>query len=306
VTDRDHRTPRYVENGVPLISPRDFINAGIDFSDLKSVDKTEFQAFKKKCNPEKGDILYSRIRTIGEARLLNFDFDFVALHSIALIKPLSKTLDSKYVYYLLQTPDVRSQARHNVKSVGTPDLGLKRIKEFDVPLAPFPQQQLIVAEIEKQFSRLDEAIAGLKHIKANLKRYKASVLKAAVEGKLTEEWRLSARKRAQVDELEGIPKAQAGKWFVYIIECDNGSFYVGHTSDLHARWKAHCEEKAADWTRQYPPKYLIHYEELNSQPEAVKREKDLKTGYGRTWRKREIAACARSADRCAIAKAHPR
>ncbi len=43
--------------------------------------------------------------------------------------------------------------------------------------------------MEKQFSHLDEAVAALKRIKANLKRYKASVLKAAVEGKLTEEWR---------------------------------------------------------------------------------------------------------------------
>ena len=47
----------------------------------------------------------------------------------------------------------------------------------------------IVAEIEKQFSRLDEAVANLKRVKANLKRYKAAVLKAAVEGKLTEDWR---------------------------------------------------------------------------------------------------------------------
>ncbi len=54
---------------------------------------------------------------------------------------------------------------------------------------PRPQQDDIVAEIEKQFSRLDEAVASLKRIKANLKRYKASVLKAAVEGKLTEDWR---------------------------------------------------------------------------------------------------------------------
>ena len=42
----------------------------------------------------------------------------------------------------------------------------------------------IVAEIEKQFSRLDEAVANLKRVKANLKRYKAAVLKAAVEGRL--------------------------------------------------------------------------------------------------------------------------
>jgi type I restriction enzyme, S subunit len=51
------------------------------------------------------------------------------------------------------------------------------------------QQEQIVAEIEKQFSRLDEAVANLKRVKANLKRYKASVPKAAVEGKLSEDWR---------------------------------------------------------------------------------------------------------------------
>jgi type I restriction enzyme S subunit len=66
---------------------------------------------------------------------------------------------------------------------------LGRIKESPVPIAPLDEQRTIVAEIEKQFSRLDEAVASLKRTKANLKRYKASVLKAAVEGKLTEDWR---------------------------------------------------------------------------------------------------------------------
>ena len=48
-----------------------------------------------------------------------------------------------------------------------------------VPVSPPDQQKRIVAEIEKQFSRLDEAVANLKRVKANLKRYKAAVLKAA-------------------------------------------------------------------------------------------------------------------------------
>ena len=60
---------------------------------------------------------------------------------------------------------------------------------FEIPVAPRGQQAKIVAEIEKQFSRLDEAVANLKRVKANLKCYKASILKAAVEGKLTEDWR---------------------------------------------------------------------------------------------------------------------
>jgi len=46
------------------------------------------------------------------------------------------------------------------------------------------EQKRIVAEIEKQFSRLDEAVANLKRVKAGLKGYKASILKAAVEGHL--------------------------------------------------------------------------------------------------------------------------
>jgi len=63
------------------------------------------------------------------------------------------------------------------------------MRRIPVPLAPLSEQKRIVAEIEKQFSRLDEAVENLQRVKANLKRYKASVLKAAVEGKLTEQWR---------------------------------------------------------------------------------------------------------------------
>ena len=60
----------------------------------------------------------------------------------------------------------------------------KDIRAFDLPVPELDEQRRIVAEIEKQFSRLDEAVANLKRVKANLKRYKAAVLKAAVEGRL--------------------------------------------------------------------------------------------------------------------------
>lgn len=48
------------------------------------------------------------------------------------------------------------------------------------------EQRRIVAEIEKQFSRLDEGVAALKRAQTNLKRYRAAVLKAACEGRLVE------------------------------------------------------------------------------------------------------------------------
>ena len=58
------------------------------------------------------------------------------------------------------------------------------LEEADFILPPFAEQHRIVAEIEKQFTRLAAAVAALKRVQANLKRYRASVLRAACEGRL--------------------------------------------------------------------------------------------------------------------------
>ena len=58
-----------------------------------------------------------------------------------------------------------------------------------VPIPPLEEQHRIVAKIEELFSRLDAGVEELHKAKAQLKRYRQAVLKAAVEGKLTEEWR---------------------------------------------------------------------------------------------------------------------
>jgi type I restriction enzyme S subunit len=58
------------------------------------------------------------------------------------------------------------------------------ILNWDVPVPGHGEQQEIVAEIEKQFTRLETGVAALRRVQANLKRYRASVLKAACEGDL--------------------------------------------------------------------------------------------------------------------------
>jgi type I restriction enzyme, S subunit len=103
----------------------------------------------------------------------------VGAEGVKILQP-ANCYEPKFFYYLLQSLYIpsRGYSRH-----------FQFLRKFHFPLAPKPQQKRIVAEIEKQFSRLDEAVANLKRVRANLKRYKAAVLKAAVEGKLTEEWR---------------------------------------------------------------------------------------------------------------------
>ena len=90
--------------------------------------------------------------------------------------------DPRYYLYLL---DSLGLARLD-KSTAIPGLSRDDYNAVEVTIHPPEQQAEVVAEIEKQFSRLDEAVANLQRVKANLKRYKAAVLKAAVEGRLVE------------------------------------------------------------------------------------------------------------------------
>jgi len=75
-----------------------------------------------------------------------------------------------------------------MKHATIPNRGYARhfalLRELSFPLPPLPEQHRIVAAIESYFSRLDEAVALLERVQRNLKRYRASVLKAAVEGRL--------------------------------------------------------------------------------------------------------------------------
>lgn len=95
-------------------------------------------------------------------------------------------LSAKFIEHAIRFT-VQDVLRHAVGDI--PGLSKAHILQHEIGIPEPQEQERIVAEIEKQFSRLDEAIANLKRVKANLKRYKAAVLKAAVEGRLTEDWR---------------------------------------------------------------------------------------------------------------------
>lgn len=93
-------------------------------------------------------------------------------------------LDSKFLFWFLRFK--RSYLIDQAVGGAQPNISQSILRELMVPVPPIDVQRETVAEIEKQFSRLDEAVVNLQRVKANLKRYKASVLKAAVEGRLVE------------------------------------------------------------------------------------------------------------------------
>ena len=91
-------------------------------------------------------------------------------------------IPSKYVLYAMRATEEELRA----KSTGTTFEAIHgdNLRSHPLPLPPLSEQHRIVAEIEKHFTRLDASVTALKRAQANLKRYRASVLKAACEGVL--------------------------------------------------------------------------------------------------------------------------
>ena len=89
---------------------------------------------------------------------------------------------NKYLFWYLRA------SRNELITLGKGDtqsnISQTVIKKFPFLLAPLPEQHRIVAEIEKQLTRLDVSVAALERVRANLKRYRGSVLKTACEGRL--------------------------------------------------------------------------------------------------------------------------
>lgn len=117
--------------------------------------------------------------TVGKLGILTRDA--ATNQAVCAVFP-SKELDTRFLFWYLRLRRADLIAR----AVGgaQPNISQTILRSLDVPVPPVDQQRRIVAEVERQLSRLDEAVANLKRVKANLRRYKSAILAEAVEGRL--------------------------------------------------------------------------------------------------------------------------
>ena len=167
------------------------------------------------------------------------------------------------------------------------------MRKFEIPIPPTPEeQQAIVAEIESRLSVCDKLEQTIEDSLRKAGALRQSILKKAFAGELTREWRLPAGRQVKNGDVH-IVENRSGKlmpkrkeaYFVYVLECEDGSIYKGVTSNLNKRINDHLAGTGAEWTKTHRPIALIHYEEFKSEKEAVEREKYLKSGVGREWLK---------------------
>lgn len=191
LTDGTHKTPKYTAEGVKFVSVKDMSNGFLSLENTKFISEEEHQELYARCNPEKGDLILSKVGTTGIPAIVNTTEPFSLFVSVALLKFDHRCIDAKYLYYMLMSPLVQSQATENTRGVGNKNWVLDAIASTMVVLPPLAEQKRIVIKIEELLPYVDRYAAAYEKLeKFNAKfpeDMKKSILQYAIQGKLVEQ-----------------------------------------------------------------------------------------------------------------------
>lgn len=179
ITDGTHSTPNYVSHGVPFLSVKDVSNGFIDFNDSKFITQQEHEELIKRCKPEYGDVLLTKVGTTGIAKVIDTKREFSIFVSLALLKIINNTLNPYYIEYMLNSPLGKKQSEENTQGIGNKNLVIKCIKNFIVPLPPLNEQKRIVEKVDQLMALCDELEKNIEQSKKDSELLMQSVLQEA-------------------------------------------------------------------------------------------------------------------------------
>lgn len=183
------KSDHYTDSG-PRVMRLQNIGEGV-FVDAHAHISGDYFARLRKHSIEAGDLIVAILgERLPRACILPPDIGPAIVKADCIRVAINRRLaEPKYVNWWLNSSRVQRQVTANLKGVGRPRMNLSQLRSLSVAVPPLAEQRRIVAKIEELFSNLDAGVAAMERVKTNLKRYRAAVLKAAVEGRLTKEWR---------------------------------------------------------------------------------------------------------------------
>ena len=149
-----------------------------------------------------GDTVFSMVRPyLKNIAYITEDLsDCIASTGFFVCSP-QDNVDSKYLYYLMVSPYVVDGLNAFMKGDNSPSIRKDDIEKFEFPIPPLPEQQRIVEQIERLFSKLDEAKEKAQGILNSFDDTWSAITYAAFTGRLTEKWR---ERNGKKNRLEGI------------------------------------------------------------------------------------------------------
>lgn len=180
--DSLHTTPKYTDDGYPMVRVTDIKPGFLNLSKTKKVDKKTFDNFSKRHTPKIGDIVLSRVGSYGVSAIVNTNEPFCLGQNTVFLIP---KINSNYFYHFLNSSYAKKQIDKMVAGTTQPTISLKSIKEISVPLPNSNEQKIIVEKIEA-LSNETKKLEVIYQQKINdLEELKKSLLQKAFSGELT-------------------------------------------------------------------------------------------------------------------------
>ena len=173
ITDGTHKTPTYTESGIPFLRVTDIQKSEIDWNNVKYISQEEHLELIKRCNPEIGDILYSKNGTIGIPKIIDWDNEFSIFVSLCLIKMKKQEsyISNKYLEQFLKSDSCMRQIRLRAKQGTVTNLHLEEIRELIIPIPTIKEQEKIasiLSTVDEQIDNVDALIEKNKELKKGL------------------------------------------------------------------------------------------------------------------------------------------
>lgn len=152
VRDGTHDTPKYVLEGIPLVTSKNLSNGGLDFTTCKKISIEDHKKISQRSKVDKGDILFAMIGSIGNPVLCYGETNF-SIKNMALFKSINSIENMEYLYYFL----LFEQEAMKYKSSGAVQsfVSLNFLRNYFIPIPPLEEQKRIVAKIEEAFAEIE-------------------------------------------------------------------------------------------------------------------------------------------------------
>ena len=180
ITDGTHKTPMYVKAGIPFITATNLNCGKIDFSNCKFIPKEEHKLLIRRCKPEKGDILLSKVGTLGLTAKVNVENEFSIFVQVALLKPNSKLVNSDFLKYCLDSKPIQDQIIRKSSQSTMKYIGTGKIARLEIPL-PF---LLVQQRIASTLNTIDKKIETEQTRKKALEELFRTLLHNLMTGKI--------------------------------------------------------------------------------------------------------------------------
>ncbi len=143
IIDSLHKTPTYSEVGGSMVRVTDVQGGFLDLTKTLRVTEDVFQEFTRRYTPKRGDIVFSRVGSYGNASYAKIDTPFCLGQNTALISP---RINGRFLHLFLQSEEARWQIEQVVVGSTQKTISLKSISAIQIPIPP-PQELAAIAHI---------------------------------------------------------------------------------------------------------------------------------------------------------------